>query len=105
MGIVRCQKHGLMGIVFGCPHVADAVRSSTACRGIKELVYTTDDPDLADFSHGCWFCPACIAADRLPPTETVVRAAELDPFLKRTSHLYRPMCPKCFGDWRAMGLA
>ncbi len=99
MGLVVCPKHG-NGFLFVCPHVAAAVRAGAPCPGIEYRSYTAaDHPGLAGLALGCWFCPACIARHRMPPTGTAILDADV--FLARTSELYRPMCPGCFAEWRA----
>jgi hypothetical protein len=103
MGLVICRKHG-RGFMFVCPHVVAAVRSSTACHGIQKIAYTTDDPEL-DIELGCWFCPECIQAKHLPQTNSVIPASDVDRFTDSTNQLYQPMCPGCFEEWRARGLA
>lgn len=90
MGLVVCVEHG-NGFMFVCPHVAEAVLSAHPCLGIEFREYE-DPPEVI---VGCWFCPACIKVNNLPPTGERVS----DEFLNRTSELYRPMCPGCFRKW------
>ena len=97
MGIVLCPKHGRSGFVFVCPEVAEAVEDKMPCRGIQRLVhYAGDDPELI---QACWFCPACITRHKLPPSGPV---ADPEEFLNTHSALYRPMCPRCFEEWRLL---
>src|SRR5947209_389410 len=94
VGLVICPKHG-NGCTFVCPDVAEAVRDKTSCAGIERLAYSAeDDPELV---LECWFCPACVAGHRLPPSGPV---ADPDGFLNTHGALYRPICPRCFEAWR-----
>jgi hypothetical protein len=94
MGLVVCPKHG-NGFMFVCPEVTVAVRASAPCPGIVRLAHQAEDgPELV---LACWFCPACVADHRLPPSGVV---PDPDKFLNAYSALYRPMCPKCFEEWQ-----
>jgi hypothetical protein len=101
MGLVVCPKHG-NGFMFVCPHVCEAVLAEQPCHEIRYLAYTDADPELSDIELACWFCPRCIDDHGLPPNGTVI--ADGDEFMNRTNLLYRPMCPGCIEDWRALGL-
>lgn len=93
MGLVVCPKHD-NGFMFVCPEIAESVRASAPCPGIVRLAHHAEDgPELA---LECWFCPACVARYRLPPSGSVPDA---DGFLNTHSALYRPMCPGCFNAW------
>jgi hypothetical protein len=84
--------------MFVCPEVAEAVRGKTLCPGIERLAhYAADDPELVTEVMECWFCPACVAGHKLPPSGPV---PDPDGFLNAHSALYRPMCPGCFEEWR-----
>jgi hypothetical protein len=102
MGLVVCPKHG-NGFMFVCQHVADAVLSGLPRPGIQHLAYTAADPDFEGFELGCWFCPQCIASRQLPPSGTVI--VDEETFLTQSDGLYRPICPGCFQEWQARGLA
>jgi hypothetical protein len=103
MGLLICRKHGIGGCEFGCPHVAIAISSASPCPGIEYRTYTpADDPELVEFGLDGWFCPDCVREHQLPPDRTAL--TDVDTFLDRTSALYRPMCPKCFEEWRSRGL-
>src|ERR1019366_5308596 len=94
MGVVVCAKHG-RGFMFVCPHVVNAIDTSSPCCGIELRQYP--DPEVPELgSWDCWFCSRCITEYALPATGTIMT----DDFLNRTSSLYRPMCPGCFRVWR-----
>jgi len=101
MGVVLCPKHG-RGFLFVCPHVSDAIHAGKPCPGIEYLAYTDADPELAGIELAGWFCPRCIQDDDLPPNGTVF--ADGDDFMSVRSALYRPVCPRCFEEWRNQGM-
>jgi hypothetical protein len=100
MGLMICYRHGMGPFVHACPHVMAAVTAGSPAPGIGYRTYSiAGDPDLADFTLGCWFCPKCVRAHDLPPHGTALSAAQFDELLNCTSALYQPMCCECFAAW------
>jgi hypothetical protein len=88
-------------MAFSCPHLAVAVAGGSPLAGVAYLEYgLSDDPE---FTFGCWFCPACVAAYRLPASGAVHFDSE--DFPSGAKELFRPMCPGCFLVWHAAGNA
>jgi hypothetical protein len=99
MGIITCKKHGTHPILFGCPHVREALNTRSTWPQIVHRGDTAaDDPVLEGFALGGWFCDACIPEHALPPDGTGL--SDPDAFLERTATLYQPMCKGCFSDWK-----
>lgn len=90
-----CPKHTNANYLHVCPDVTEAVADSRPCPEIEHLTFRAPiRPDEVFVT--CWFCPACIAALHLPPTESVIS----NEFMSRISHLYRPVCTTCFDEWQ-----
>lgn len=96
---VLCPKHGLRGSIFVCPHISKAIGTGSRCPKIQFLVYSLkDEPELEGYEFGCWYCPKCIAEYCLPATGSAIT----EEFLVRLGDKQRPMCSRCFEEWKAI---
>ncbi len=100
MGLMICQRHGMGSFVHACPHIVAAMRAGSPAPGIEYRSYSiADDPDLADYTLGCWFCPKCVRAHDLPQHGMARSVAQFDELLTRIRGLYQPMCCACYAVW------